>query len=63
MAGDLYSRFSRSFSQFAGRVFIDSGERSWTYGDIEREAGRLAARLQGLAQDLNSYNYQCRYLL
>jgi len=48
VAGDLYSRFSRSFSQFAGRVFIDSGERSWTYGDIEREAGRLAARLQAL---------------
>lgn len=48
MAGDLYSRFSRSFSQFAERVFIEEEQRGWTYREVERAAGRLAARLREL---------------
>jgi malonyl-CoA/methylmalonyl-CoA synthetase len=47
--GDLYSRFEQGFRQFADRTFIEEdGGRSWTYREIEREAGRLAARLQAL---------------
>lgn len=48
MSGDLYSRFSRSFSQFADRVLVESQGRAWTYADIEQEAARLATVLGGL---------------
>lgn len=46
--GDLYSRFSRSFSQFADKVFIEEEGRSWTYRGVEGAAARLAAHLAGL---------------
>ncbi|MDG2004491.1 MAG: AMP-binding protein [Novosphingobium sp.] len=46
MSGDLYSRFAASFEQFADRVLIEEqGGRSWSYSEIERETGRLAAQL------------------
>ncbi len=45
MSGNLYQRFSRSFSDFAGRPLVEADGRVWTYSDIEREAGRLATRL------------------
>ncbi len=53
MSGDLYSRFAQSFARFADKVFVEddacngaqSAARNWTYGDVEREAGRVAARL------------------
>lgn len=48
MASDLYSRFALSFARFADRVFIEDGARRWTYGDVEREAGRLVTRLREL---------------
>ncbi|MCB2075373.1 MAG: AMP-binding protein, partial [Novosphingobium sp.] len=48
MANDLYSRFAKSFSGFSDKVFIEEESRSWTYGEVEREAGRLASRLQAL---------------
>lgn len=48
MSGDLYSRFSRSFSQFASRVLVEAQGRAWTYAEIEQEAGRLAKVLAGL---------------
>jgi len=48
MTSDLYARFARSFAQFADRVFIEDGVRSWTYGEVEREAGRLVTRLREL---------------
>jgi len=48
MSFDLYSRFSRSFAQFADRLFIKEEQRRWTYREVEREAGRLATQLQGL---------------
>ncbi len=45
---DLYTRFSKSFSAYADKVFIEEQSRSRTYAEIEREAGRLATRLQAL---------------
>lgn len=48
MPGDLYSRFAQSFEQFADRLFIEEESRNWSYAEVEREAGRLAARLQQL---------------
>lgn len=48
MSGDLYSRFARSFAAFSDRMLVDDGARQWTYAAIEREAGRLAVRLQQL---------------
>ena len=48
MAGDLYSRFAQSFARFAERTFIEDGTRNWSYGEVERLAGRLAARLAAL---------------
>jgi malonyl-CoA/methylmalonyl-CoA synthetase len=48
VAGDLYTRFARSFSEFAQKEFIEAEARSWTYREVEREAGRLATVLQGL---------------
>ncbi len=48
MSGDLYSRFQSSFSRFAERPLIESEGRIWNYGEIERLAGRLAARLAEL---------------
>ena len=46
MAADLYSRFARSFEQFADRVLVEDDTRAWTYAEIAEMAGRLAARLQ-----------------
>jgi malonyl-CoA/methylmalonyl-CoA synthetase len=47
--GDLYSRFAESFARFAGRTLIEEeGGRNWSYAEIEREAGRLASRLEVL---------------
>lgn len=48
MSGDLYSRFARSFTAFSDRVLVEDETRRWTYAQIEREVGRLAARLQQL---------------
>ncbi|SFG14542.1 malonyl-CoA/methylmalonyl-CoA synthetase [Novosphingobium sp. CF614] len=48
MPGDLYSRFVQSFERFANRILVEDGARAWTYGEIGRLAGRLAARLQAL---------------
>ncbi len=48
VAGDLYSRFSKSFSEFADRSFIEEEARSWTYAQVGSAAGRLAAHLQEL---------------
>ncbi len=48
MSDDLYSRFSRSFEQFADRVLVEAQGRAWTYAEIEQEAGRLAAGLAAL---------------
>lgn len=48
MSGDLYSRFARSFGAFPDRLLVEDGARKWTYAEIEREAGRLAGRLQQL---------------
>ena len=45
---ELYSRFAESFAAHADRPFILEQARSWTYGDIEALAGRLAARLIAL---------------
>ncbi len=45
LAGDLYSRFRRSFAAHAQRPFVDDGTRQWTYAGIEERTGRLAARL------------------
>ncbi len=41
----LYARFAESFARYADQTFIEDGERNWTYGEIERQAGRLATRL------------------
>jgi malonyl-CoA/methylmalonyl-CoA synthetase len=46
--GDLYSRLSQSFAAFADKVFIEEETRSWTYGEVESLAARLALRLQEL---------------
>lgn len=48
MARDLYSRFARSFDRYADTLFIEEQGRNWTYAEIERDAGRLAAHLQSL---------------
>jgi malonyl-CoA/methylmalonyl-CoA synthetase len=49
VSGDLYSRFSESFARFADRTFIEEqGGRSWSYSEVERETGRLAAQLVAL---------------
>ena len=48
MSGDLYSRFAQSFTRFADKVFVDDEAREWTYGEIEHEAGRVAAQLRAL---------------
>lgn len=48
MAGDLYSRFARSFAEHAERVLIAEAGRDWTYRAVEQAAGRLAARLAAL---------------
>lgn len=48
MSGDLYSRFTRSFTAFSDRVLVEDETRRWTYAQVEREVGRLAARLQQL---------------
>ena len=48
MVSDLYTRFSKSFSAHADRTFIEAPDRNWTYREIERETGRLAALLQAL---------------
>ena len=48
MSGDLYSRFAQSFARFADRTLIEAESHDWTYAEIERAAGRLAARLQEL---------------
>ncbi|MEZ5737491.1 MAG: AMP-binding protein [Novosphingobium sp.] len=48
MTSDLYTRFAKSFSEFADKVFIEAESHHWTYGEIEREAGRLAMLLQAL---------------
>jgi len=45
---DLYSRFARSFADHAARVLVEEDGRQWTYAEIERACGRLAARLQTL---------------
>ena len=41
----LYARFAESFARYADQTFIEDGERHWTYGEIERQSGRLATRL------------------
>jgi len=46
--GDLHSRLADSFSRFADRVLVEAESREWTYGEVERESGRLAARLVAL---------------
>jgi malonyl-CoA/methylmalonyl-CoA synthetase len=48
LANDLYSRFAESFSAYADRVLIETDTARWTYSDVARSAGRLAARLQTL---------------
>ena len=48
MKGDLYSRFEKSFGRFADKVFIEDTDRNWTYAEVEREAGRVAAKLSEL---------------
>ena len=48
MADDLYSRFARSFAAHASRTFIEEPARSWTYGEVESAAARLAARLKAM---------------
>src|SRR5690606_33713785 len=48
MTGDLYGRFSESFAKHAERTFIEAETRTWSFHDVERAAGRLAARLRGL---------------
>ncbi len=45
MPADLYGRFASSFSRFADRPLIDTGECTYTYDEIEHTAARLAARL------------------
>ncbi|MBV1918151.1 MAG: AMP-binding protein [Sphingomonadaceae bacterium] len=45
MSGNLYSRFARSFTQFADRILVEEDGKSWTYAEIERKAARLAAQL------------------
>ena len=48
MPGDLYSRFARSFREFADNVLVEDETHAWTYAEVERTAGRLATRLQEL---------------
>ena len=48
MSGDLHSRLAASFSRFADRTLVEFDGRKWSYGEVERESGRLAARLIGL---------------
>ncbi len=48
MTTGLHARLARSFRAFAGKVLIEEAGRSWTYGEIERDAARLAARLRTL---------------
>jgi malonyl-CoA/methylmalonyl-CoA synthetase len=48
MADSLNTRFSRSFSDYASRIFIDEGGRHWTYCEVERTTAQLAAHLQAL---------------
>ncbi len=48
MTTGLHARLARSFRAFAGKVLIEDAGRSWTYGEVERDAARLAARLQSL---------------
>src|SRR5438270_9407102 len=45
---DLYGRIYRSFAAHADRSFIVEDGRRWTYGEVERATGRLAAHLQAL---------------
>ena len=45
MSNDLYSRIAQSFSQFADRTLVEEGDRTWTYADVEKATGQLAARL------------------
>ena len=45
MSGDLYTRLGCSFAAFRDRIFIEEAARTWTYGQIETAAGRLATRL------------------
>jgi malonyl-CoA/methylmalonyl-CoA synthetase len=45
---DLYTRFSRSFSAHAARVFIEEDGQQWTYRGVERTTGQLATQLQAL---------------
>ena len=48
MSDDLYTRMSKSFAAFADKPFIEEAARRWTYGEVERATGRLAAHLQAL---------------
>ena len=48
MSDNLYTRFSRSFSAQAARVFIEEGGRQWTYREVEHTTAQLAAHLQAL---------------
>lgn len=48
MTGDLYSRFAASFVAHADRPFVDEGDKSWTYAQVEASTGRLARRLADL---------------
>ncbi len=43
---DLYARIAQSLSLHAGKVLFACDDRDWTYGEVERTAGRLAARLR-----------------
>jgi len=45
VSGDLYTRLGCSFAAFRDRIFIEEAARTWTYGQIETAAGRLATRL------------------
>ncbi len=42
---DLYSRLARSLTRFADKAALETDARDWTYGELERAAGQLAAVL------------------
>jgi malonyl-CoA/methylmalonyl-CoA synthetase len=45
---DLYTCLASSFCAFSSKALLEEAGRSWTYGEVERQAGRLAGRLQSL---------------
>jgi malonyl-CoA/methylmalonyl-CoA synthetase len=48
LRGDLAKRFDESFGAYANRVLIEEDLRQWSYAEVARAAGRLAAVLQEL---------------